>query len=63
MSRLTLFRSQLDLDTTRLARAQALADAQQALGAVEDALERALVGRALAPELFERSPRAPREPR
>jgi cobalt-zinc-cadmium efflux system outer membrane protein len=57
VTRMTLFRFQLDLDTTRLARAQALAEAQQALGALEDALERPLAGGALPPAAYEKEPR------
>ncbi len=58
VSRLTLFRSQLDTDSTALARADAFRQAQEALGALEDALERPLSGAAhLPPEAIEKNPR------
>ncbi len=57
VTRMTLFRFQLDLDTTRLSRSQALAETQQALGAFEDALEMPLAGAALPPASYEREPR------
>lgn len=44
VSRLALFQARLDLDSTRLSRQDALAQAQLALLALEDALQKPLVG-------------------
>ena len=58
VSRLTLFRSQLDIDSTALARAEAFRQAQEALGELEDALEQPLSGTLhLRSELIEKNPR------
>jgi outer membrane protein, heavy metal efflux system len=57
VSRLTLFRSQLDIDSSRLARADAWLQAQQALGALEDALEQPLIPTRLSAASFEKNPR------
>jgi cobalt-zinc-cadmium efflux system outer membrane protein len=57
VSRLTLFRSQLDIDSSRLARADAWTQAQQALGVLEDALEQPLTPTRLSAASFEKDPR------
>ncbi len=58
VSRLTLFRSQLDIDSTALARADAYRQTQEALGALEDALQHPLAGAESIPaEVIENNPR------
>jgi outer membrane protein TolC len=58
VSRLTLSRSQLDIDSTALARVDAFRQAQDALGALEDALEQSLTGALkLPPTSIENNPR------
>jgi cobalt-zinc-cadmium efflux system outer membrane protein len=58
VSRLTLFRSRLDIDSTALARVEALRQAQEALGVLEDALEHPLAGlMSLPAEAIEKNPR------
>jgi len=57
VSRLTLFRSQLDIDSTALARADASRQAQEALGMLEDALQHPLTGASNLPsEAVEKNP-------
>jgi outer membrane protein, heavy metal efflux system len=56
VSRLTLFRSQLDFDSTRLLRADAALQAQQSLGALEDAVQQPLTGTLTVPNI-EKAPR------
>jgi outer membrane protein TolC len=57
LSRLTLFRSQLDIDSTRLSRADTWTQAQQALGLLEDALEQPLTATHFTSAAFETDPR------
>lgn len=58
LSRLTLFRAQLDIDSTRLITSDALVQFYLAEGALEDALERPLLGKAGAPVSAEGNPRS-----
>jgi len=60
VSRLTLFRSQLDIDSTRLLESDALSQFHQAVGALEDALQQPLPGTAAELPNAEAAPRGQR---